>query len=95
MYAPRLLISNYIFVFQLDVYSLGVVLWCLLFQDDIQNPVDYLDVTNTYDWPFSMLFYKWVLLNVLQPDPVLRWDIERMVKSLGEADWLAERALLL
>ncbi|XP_059177819.1 uncharacterized protein LOC131957126 [Physella acuta] len=95
--APEMLASpkGYYDGFKLDVYALGVVLWCLLFQADIHNPVDYLDVTHTHDWPFSMLFYKWVLLNVLQPDPALRWDIEKMVKSLGQADWLAERALLL
>ncbi|XP_059153409.1 uncharacterized protein LOC131939225 [Physella acuta] len=80
--------------FKLDMYALGVVLWCLLFQCDCDEPeetLDYLKMTKTFVWPFPMLLYKNVLENLLHPDPASRWDISQLIETLGEAAWLAER----
>lgn len=76
------------------MYAFGVVLWCLLFARDCDEPeetLDYLMMTKTFVWSFPMLLYKNVLENLLHPDPVIRWDILKLIETLGTASWLSER----
>ncbi|XP_059153410.1 uncharacterized protein LOC131939226 [Physella acuta] len=90
----HLYITDFDMSCKLDMYALGVVLWCLLFQCDCDEPeetLDYLKMTKTFVWPFPMLLYKNVLENLLHPDPASRWDISQLIETLGAAAWLAER----
>ncbi|KAH9490798.1 hypothetical protein Btru_043821 [Bulinus truncatus] len=77
--------------FKLDVYALGVVMVCLLFQKDFQDKEDFLTMIRNYIWIFPIHFYKSVLLCMLDEDPDQRWNIPSLISALGNAPWLSER----
>ncbi|XP_059175899.1 sperm motility kinase Y-like [Physella acuta] len=77
--------------FKLDIYALGVALWCILFEKDSQDIEDYLGIARSYTGRYPCIFYKWILENVLHPDPELRWDISQLIQGLCRS-WLEDRA---
>ncbi|KAI8786867.1 CBL-interacting serine/threonine-protein kinase 16 [Biomphalaria glabrata] len=81
--------------YKLDVFALGVVLFCLIFEKDVEDldetSMSYLDMVKTYIWTFPVHFYKNVLECMLEPDPKARWDMRGLIKGLGQASWLAAR----
>ncbi|KAH9491403.1 hypothetical protein Btru_031261 [Bulinus truncatus] len=77
--------------FKLDIYSLGVVLLCLIFDKDLEDREDYLDQVITYNWESLGYFYKFVLQSMLEDNPDWRWDIPSLIAALEEAPWLADR----
>ncbi|KAI8793155.1 CBL-interacting serine/threonine-protein kinase 16 [Biomphalaria glabrata] len=81
--------------YKLDIYALGVVLFCLIFEKDVTQRLDYLTMVKTYIWTFPLHFYKNVLEHMLEPEPDARWDMYSLVSALGQAYWLTDRVKLL
>ncbi|KAH9523826.1 hypothetical protein Btru_047129 [Bulinus truncatus] len=77
--------------FKLDIYALGVVLFCLLFEKDVEDREDYLAMVRNYVWVFPVHFYKHILQWMLEEDPDWRWDLPSLISALGKASWLADK----
>ncbi|XP_055894112.1 uncharacterized protein LOC129927732 [Biomphalaria glabrata] len=83
--APELLTLGNVDPFKLDVYSLGAVVWCILFQIEPKSTVafDYLHETNkSPDIPQP---YRWALTRMLDPVPNKRIHINILLSKLKDS----------
>ncbi|XP_055894111.1 uncharacterized protein LOC129927731 [Biomphalaria glabrata] len=82
--APELLTLGNVDPFKLDVYSLGAVVWCILFKTEPKSTVtfDYLHETNmSPDIPQP---YRWALSRMLHPVAEKRIQIKQVLSTLKE-----------
>ncbi|XP_059147901.1 calcium/calmodulin-dependent protein kinase kinase 2-like [Physella acuta] len=88
--APELLCNGRVDPFKLDVYSLGAVVWCMLFRVE-PNPMSvhsYLDELN--NCPDVPHIYRCVLTAMLHQEPDLRIDICTLLVKLKEENFAVE-----
>ncbi|XP_059152325.1 uncharacterized protein LOC131938336 [Physella acuta] len=88
--APELHANEKIDPFKLDVYSLGAVIWCMLFRVEPNSltKYNYLDELNIS--PDVPHIYRYILTAMLQQEPEARIDIITVLEKVKEMNFHVE-----